>query len=442
MISRIAAADRITSRIAPASRVTSFISVAPFEFAGLRQIAATVNVSAGVWATLSLPTAAGLAASVSIVPAVTGALTVRRELAASVAVAPSVVAAMKNARQLAASGVAVAPAVVATVRNARALATDIVVTPAVVAALRNPRALAASPSLAPAVAAVLKNPRLLAAALAANPGVTAALWNTRELAAAVGVSPSVAATLTKAGAAFLPTSITGCIAWFDMADAASYTNAGGFITSITNKVSSVAWTEGTAPPAYLATGLNSLPTMDFNGTTQKIISTEAAVVNALKDSLAHTVFIVMQPDSADRTEAVFAVGAAAVQSNRVKLWGKSNVGAGKYQMNALNDAATTFAPLSTGIPTIVAQVAEYRASTTQAWIQINGAVADPAATGFACGTLTADRAGIGMRPDLTPDLFYDGKISEIIVYDNEVSTPDRSTVRQYLGTKWTVTVTP
>jgi hypothetical protein len=39
-----------------------------------------------------------------------------------------------------------------------------------------------------------------------------------------------------------PPSSPGSSAWFDMLDAASYVEAGGFITSLTNKASGVAWT--------------------------------------------------------------------------------------------------------------------------------------------------------------------------------------------------------
>jgi hypothetical protein len=139
---------------------------------------------------------------------------------------------------------------------------------------------------------------------------------------------------------------------------------------------------------------------------------------------------------------MFSIGSSTNNTVRSKIWGKSTSGAGAYLLISDNDAGSILTLLSAGVPTIVPQLLEFRASATQGWIRVNGGTEDPAAAAFACGTLTANRSAIGMRPDSVPDDFYDGKISEILIYNTELADPDPSLLRQYLGTKWGIAVTP
>lgn len=247
---------------------------------------------------------------------------------------------------------------------------------------------------------------------------------------------------TVASAAFSPLDVAGLKGWFDLQDSAAFTQVAGTIASITNKVSSVVASTGTLP-AYSATAIGSTyPGMDLNGTSHSVGGTEAAIFNVLKNSLAHTMFIVCQPDNVDRTEYIFSIGAAATQTFKSKQWGKTNLTTGHYVMQATDDAGNTTTPVGAATCTTVPQILEFRASSTQCWIQKDGAAADPSAAAFAIGTLTPDRWAIGNRCDLTPDGFLDGKVGEILIYDSELSVGDRSNVRVYLGTKWGIAVTP
>jgi uncharacterized repeat protein (TIGR02059 family) len=242
--------------------------------------------------------------------------------------------------------------------------------------------------------------------------------------------------------AFVPSDVPGLVGWFDMQDASSYTEAAGVLTSITNKASGAVWNTGTLP-AVSATAIGgALPGMDFNGTTQSVSSTEAAVVAAMADALALTAFIVLQPDNADRTERFFCAASATQALNRTKHFGKSSTGAGSYVTGAVSNTGVVASAVSVGVPLTTPQVFETFASVTQDSMRLNGAAADPNLAAFAPGVTTPDRIAIGCRPASTLADFFDGKIGEILLYTVNLAAAIRSRLRVYLGPKWSIAVTP
>jgi hypothetical protein len=252
------------------------------------------------------------------------------------------------------------------------------------------------------------------------------------------VVPPKKRVVSAAAAPFVPTDIAGLVAWFDMQDAANYTEAGGFITSINNKVSLEAWAEGTVPPAYQATGLNSLPAMDFDG-TQRIISTEAAVVAALSTGQSYTLLIACQVDVADSAYAIFGAGRDDQATDHARYMGTLTTGSGVW-ISALRTGASTQNIASTGTPVTTAVVYENYQSTVVGSIQINGAAADPDGASQITGTLTPNRCALGCRPVSTPNVLLNGRIGELLLYDSLLDATNRGLARSYLGTKWAITV--
>jgi hypothetical protein len=275
-----------------------------------------------------------------------------------------------------AGGVGISPSVAAQLTVARQLAAGLGLSPDVVATLINPRLLAAAPSIVSTVAATLTNPKALAAAVGVTPSVSMALTNARALAAALGVSPAVAATLSNPLSS--PLNIAGCVAWFDMQDAASYTQA-GTVTSITNKASSVAWnTAQTAFPNYSAAGLNGHPCMDLNGVTMGISSTEAAVVSAFTNTPAYTVLGVVQQDLVDSVNAWFGFGSSAVSGvPNSGYFGTNTTAAGVWIAAVRTSAGTAINAESSATANSNANVQEvWHTGTMVSWSS-NGAAADP-----------------------------------------------------------------
>lgn len=241
-----------------------------------------------------------------------------------------------------------------------------------------------------------------------------------------------------AAGAFSPLSVTGCVAWFDMQDPTSFTQA-GTVTSINNKVSSVAWAEATNPPAYNATGLNSLPAMDFDGTNDLIISTEAAVVTALSTGGSFTLLAAVVMDVADSAFGFFGAGRTDQATDHTRYFGTLTTGAGVW-ISALRTGASTQNIASTGTPVTTPVVYETYSDTLVGSIQINGAAADPGDASQITGTLTPNRVAIGCRPASTPNVFLNGKVGEIVIYSRLLDSSERAQVRGYLGTRWGITV--
>jgi len=235
---------------------------------------------------------------------------------------------------------------------------------------------------------------------------------------------------------FSPLDIAGCVAWFDMQDAGSFTVAAGEVSAITNKVSSVSWTEATNRPAYAATGLNSLPCMDFDGTNDQIIDTEAAVFGALTNAAAYTLFYVAALNTIDRNEAIFGVGDSAQAANRARYWGQSSSGLGRHRSDSINDAGTLVTVIGSVAPDTTAHVYSWYSPGTTVSLSTDQAAANPNATAQNPGTLTPNRSALGCRPRTAPDQFFDGQLGEFLLYNSELSGADRTTVAAYLKTRW------
>lgn len=234
---------------------------------------------------------------------------------------------------------------------------------------------------------------------------------------------------------FVPTDITGLTAWFDMADPASYTQA-GTVTSITNKATAVAWTEATVPPAYDATALNGHPCMLPNGTNQRIISTEAAVVALLVNMPDFTLFFVGAAGTADAQRAFFGAGnsAEAATLNNYRF-GTNNVGDGTWALATRNAAGTLITSQSAATADTGEHVFCFRREGTGLTIQVDNGAADPSAT-HNPGAITPDRCSIASRSASTPDLFWNGDWGELLVYDSALVSGDVNLVHDYLAAKW------
>ncbi len=81
-----------------------------------------------------------------------------------------------------------------------------------------------------------------------------------------------------------------------------YTESGGNVTSLINRVTSASFTSGTMP-AFSATGLNGRPCFDFNGTTHHVFGTDATWTAEISGSdLPFTELWVVDLDAIDATQ--------------------------------------------------------------------------------------------------------------------------------------------
>ncbi len=238
------------------------------------------------------------------------------------------------------------------------------------------------------------------------------------------------------GGAFSPLQIAGCVAWFDMQDAGSFTDNSGFVSVITNKASSVSWTEATNRPAYSATGLNSKPCMDFDGVNDHITSTEAAVFGAVTNAAAYTLFVVAKLDAVDvDTDVFFGVGNSGFNSARTRYWGAGTSGSGAWVSRTENDASAGL-NVNGAVPDTTAHVLCWYSPGTTVSLSVDQGANNPNGAAQNPGTLTPNRSALGVMPDGVPNEFLNGQIGELILYNSELSGADRTTVADYLKTRW------
>jgi hypothetical protein len=220
-----------------------------------------------------------------------------------------------------------------------------------------------------------------------------------------------------------------------MNDAATFTQSGGTITARANKVTAVAVTP-TGSPGYLATGLNSKPTADYNGTTTYFLGNEAAVVAPAVDLLAVSVFAVAQFNVVNRLDALVGWGNSGVADNRTLWFGKTTSGGGRLVAACINNAGTAIAIAGATVPTTTPHVFTFvvASGTVAGWT--DNAV-DISSAAFSPGTLTANQFALAARPDSVPDRIADEQLSEELVYNRAVTTAERNYIHNnYLKPKW------
>lgn len=239
-----------------------------------------------------------------------------------------------------------------------------------------------------------------------------------------------------AGDAFSPTDVAGGFVWIDMQDPAAYSAPSG-VASVTNKFSSVVWSEASNRPTLSATGLNGFPCIDFNGVGDRIMSTEAAVVAAFSDQLDYYLAMVVQADDLDAIEVIFGTGNSGQAGAGSKRWGTNTTSTGRWTAIGTNDAAVGTVVDSTGATVNTPVLLEFYSESAATSIRVNGGSAAPSGSASAYGTLTPDRFAIGCRPSSSLSTFFDGRVGEILAY-GLTSDSDKALVRAYLIDKWNI----
>ncbi len=256
-------------------------------------------------------------------------------------------------------------------------------------------------------------------------------WGTRMQAAAA-----------RSGAAYSPLDEGNGVGWFSLYSASDYAQSGGFVDSVTEKISTTVVSEATNKPAYQATGLNSLPACDHDGTNDRFIGTLAAIVNALQDSNPWTIYVVGQADIPNSTNVWFGWGNSAQATASSGGVGYMNTSPGKYSVyqRQANDATNNDA--STGNADTNPHVLAYSHTTTTVSIYVDNGSPDPAAVSAAYLTTTPDRFAIGCNPRSTPTQFMNGRWREILIFSAAHDAAAVGRVSNYLGPRSSITVAP
>lgn len=236
--------------------------------------------------------------------------------------------------------------------------------------------------------------------------------------------------------------VSGAALWFDLSDAASYTTSGGNLATVTNKISSVVWSEATNRPAFSSTGLGGThPAANFDGTNDRFISAaDAAVIALFTNGASRTIYVVGATDNNDANKAMFGFGNSAQATASSGDFGISTSGTpGRLILRSADSSG-------------VAHNAEANTNTfdtlKHVWIgwhdgaahtgsgSIDDAAANPAAVAQNEGTVAPDRVCWGCNGRSTPTFFWDGPMSEVRIYNSVHDATTRTAITNLLKTKW------
>lgn len=229
--------------------------------------------------------------------------------------------------------------------------------------------------------------------------------------------------------AFTPVQIPGCALWLDAADMTTLTLSGSNITQWTDKVGGRNLTNR-AGQATLST-MNGLGSVNFNGATQLVNTSFTAVssvnyiswiavgnvtnANLNYGQIVGTIYDATPPKTQNSLN--FNV-------NTANLFYRITLGGTSYTANraATNGTyiASSFTNLSTGNYGVVY-------NGTPSTVLTNGPI-----------TTTNDSAAVtlAIAYEFTPESYYTGTISEIILYTTAYTTAQRQQIEGYLAHKW------
>lgn len=184
----------------------------------------------------------------------------------------------------------------------------------------------------------------------------------------------------------------------------------------------VANTTAAQQPRYFVTGLGGLPYLDTDGTDDRLVGTDAAVLAVLTNAAAFTLLQRLASDTPNAIRVAFSVANSAQALNSSRRFGTNTTLGGCANSTLHNDAGTpVVADAATTIGTGVRVLSWFSPGTTLS-LEIDGSQ-DATINALACnpGTLTPNRYGFGARMSSTITTFWDGKIGRHTGFNSNIS---------------------
>jgi hypothetical protein len=192
-----------------------------------------------------------------------------------------------------------------------------------------------------------------------------------------------------------------------------------------------------ARPTFIASGLNGLPVVRFDGTDDSL-ALGASALGMLRNVAGATVFLVVKYSNttgANRTSFFLSNGTSATSARiqiRTTTTPRYQVSGRRLDADSSQNVASNQATSTTNF---VVQSAFFNYQNTLLQQYINGAK-DGEKTDFqtAGNTSNTDSAAINIGTDSSS--FLNGDIAEIIVYNRALNTSELAQVHRYLARKW------
>lgn len=237
----------------------------------------------------------------------------------------------------------------------------------------------------------------------------------------------------------LPSTVTGLVGWYDADDDSTINQTAGLVNQWNDKsgAGNHATQSGGARPAVLgrtATG-NFRGGIEFDG-IDDWLSVNGLAAGFSGTNIPYTIFVVSQQQTQAALNELFCVsnsGSNRPLRNLFKLTG--NILRSSEGSNAGSSASVSASPVGL----LNFDITAVRGQGTSSQLFLNGAQVGTNTTSL--GATTINQAVIGARRILTNmSSFWDGIISEVLVYNAALSDADIAKVNNYLAVKHRQTV--
>lgn len=230
-------------------------------------------------------------------------------------------------------------------------------------------------------------------------------------------------------ASFAPTDLSGLVLWLDASNTSSLTLAGSNVTTWADLAGSNDGTQSDAnkKPVYNATGLNSLPTVNFqfgiDGTTADVLE----MPDFLTGLTSGEIFFVLKTENDP--------GGGGSQGNLLNFDGITSAVYypfvnGDTYLNFISDTRQ-----ATGNPTLAlttAHILNMQSASGNFTVNINDTEQ------FTTGTNTVATTATPLLGGYSALNTFDGYISEVIMFNRVLTAPERTQIKDYLKAKWSL----
>jgi hypothetical protein len=239
-------------------------------------------------------------------------------------------------------------------------------------------------------------------------------------------------TLPSYGVVFTPKALPGCVLWFDAADTASMTFSGASVTQWNDKSGNDynATSTGYTPPTYSATGFNNgYPGLLFNG-SNTMLNTPALSPNPVlaSNGTDTTIFIVMNRLRTGAGGAYALYGLETSSSSYVLLdpldFGNTSI------LDIGNDQSGRLAQLNASMGP---QLYSLGRTGGTVYMYIFSSLLDSSA---GSGTIPSLSQKFCIGGSISDNSYFNSYISELIIYNQALTTDQRWRVEGYLAQKW------
>lgn len=249
--------------------------------------------------------------------------------------------------------------------------------------------------------------------------------------------------------AFIPTDLAGLELWLDASDDTTLTLDGSLVTTWADKsASGNDFTQSVTAnkPTVVAAAQNGLQGIEFDGVNDYLVKASSSL-----DGLMGEAFIVYTTDaSGDNGKVLFSTNHASESEGGILFWPSADFGVAGFASAGIMESEETestnrsVASQTTPVDSDTPYIAHLISNGTAWSSNINGIsqslVVSNENNGAWFGDQDRDNTLVGgWVSGGTVVTHFDGRIFEIVIYDNVNLTPQqREKVTGYLATKWNI----